>query len=80
MPKEKKAKESKKEKAKKVEFKGESQYGNPEIDAARAKEAEEDAARGPIEAHCVVCGIDVEVPHLRKNGCPKCGHSGLRAK
>ena len=53
---------------------------NDEIAEAKAKEAEEDEERGPILAKCEVCGFEVEVPHLRKSGCPKCGHSGLRAK
>ena len=51
-----------------------------EISEAKAKETEEDEERGPILAKCEVCDFEVEVPHLRKSGCPKCGCSGLRAK
>lgn len=51
-----------------------------EIAAAQALEAKADKKQGPIEAKCEVCGYEVEVLHLRKNGCPSCGHAGLVAK
>ena len=52
----------------------------PEVAEAKEKEAAEDKKRGPILAVCRVCGGESEVAHLRKNGCPLCGHAGLVAK
>lgn len=51
-----------------------------EVKAAKLKEAKEDKKRGPIDAKCEICGYEVKVPHLRKNGCESCGHAGLREK
>ena len=51
-----------------------------EIAAAQKKEAALDKKLGPVDAKCEVCGFEVEVPNLRKSGCPSCGHAGLVAK
>ncbi|MBI4151613.1 hypothetical protein HY496_01470 [Candidatus Woesearchaeota archaeon] len=44
-----------------------------------AKKAKEKKADG-VDAKCEICGFEVVVPNLQKNGCPHCGRAGLRAK